>query len=179
MIRKPNRYSKPRKAYELSRIKEENVLLEKYGLKNKKEIWKTIAKVNYFRRRAMALAKSANEEQEILFNKLRGFGLKVSTIADVLALTVEDLLQRRLPSVIQRKGLAKTVREGRQMVIHKRVLIDNKVINIPSYLVYVNEEGKIKLKKRKPKAPKQEISETKEAREIKEEQPKEAKEKAK
>ena len=97
MIRKGNKYSKPRKAYESSRIKEENVLLEKYGLKNKKEIWKTIAKVRYYRKRAMDLAKSSSEEQEVLFGKLRGLGLNVNTVADVLALTTENLLHRRLP----------------------------------------------------------------------------------
>lgn len=35
MIRKKNLYSRPKKAFEISRIKEENILLEKYGLKKK------------------------------------------------------------------------------------------------------------------------------------------------
>jgi small subunit ribosomal protein S4 len=147
MIRKANKYSRPRKPYEASRIKEENVLLEKYGLKNKKEIWKTIAKVNYFRKRAMDLAKSPVEEQEVLFGKLRGLGLKVNTIADVLALTPEALMQRRLPTVVNKKGFSRTVREARQMVTHKRVTIDGKVVNAPSYLVYVAEEDKISIRK--------------------------------
>jgi small subunit ribosomal protein S4 len=158
MIRKGNLYSRPRKPYEASRIKEENSLMERYGLKNKKEIWKTIAKVNYFRRRAMALAKSSHEEQEILFGKLRALGLKVNTIADVLALTTESLLNRRLPTVIHKRGFSRTVKEGRQMVVHKRALIDGKVVNAPSYLVSVAEEDKISIRKSnsKPKAAKEE-----------------------
>jgi len=151
MIKKPNRYSRPRKPYEASRIKDENILVEKYGLKNKREIWKTIAKVTYFRKRAMSLAKSSTEEQEVLFNKLRGLGLKVNTIADVLALTTEALLQRRLPTVVHKKGFSTTVRDARQMVVHKRVLIDGKVVNVPSYLVYVSEEDKISIRKSNPK----------------------------
>ena len=159
MIRKGNKYSRPRKPYESGRIKEENVLLEKYGLKNKKEIWKTIAKVNYFRRRAMALARSSSEEQEVLFNKLRGLGLKVNTIADILALTTESLLERRLPTVVHKKGFASTVKAARQMVVHKRISINDRVVNAPSYLVYVNEENAIKVAKAKQRKPKESAAE--------------------
>ena len=55
MIRKKKRYSRPKKAYEISRIKEENALLKRYALKNKLEVWKNIAQVDYFRRRAKYL----------------------------------------------------------------------------------------------------------------------------
>ena len=139
MIRKKNKYSKPKKAFEISRIREENELLKKYALKNKREIWKTIAKVAYFRKRAMALAKAPIEEQEVLFNKLRNLGLKVNSMADVLALKVNDLLERRLPTIVFKKNLALTIKQARQMVVHKNVMVNNKVINIPSYLVSVSE----------------------------------------
>ena len=75
MIRKKKRYSRPKKAYEISRIKEENALLKRYALKNKLEVWKNIAQVDYFRRRAKSLAKSSLEEQNILFNKLKNISL--------------------------------------------------------------------------------------------------------
>lgn len=156
MIRKTNRYSKPRKSYEASRMKDENLLVEKYGLKNKKEIWKTIAKVNYFRKRAMALAKAPEEEQEVLFGKLRGLGLKVNTTADVLALTVEDLLNRRLPTILAKKGFASTVKAARQMVVHRRVMINDRFVKVPSYLVFVNEENNIKIKSSSTKPAKKE-----------------------
>ncbi len=156
MIRKKKRYSRPKKAYEKIRIAEENALLKKYGLKNKLEVWKTKAKVSYFRKRAMALAKSSSEEQEILFSKLRALGLKTNTTADVLALKIEDLLERRLPTVVFKKNLAKTTQEARQMVTHKRILIDNRVVDSPSFLVSVEEEGKITLKKKANPKPKPE-----------------------
>src|SRR3970282_1828259 len=104
MIRKKNKYSRPKKAFEISRIKEENVLLKKYALKKKLEVWKTIAKIDYYRRRAKALARSSLEEQEVLFNKLKALGLKADTITDVLALKVENLLDRRLPTIVFKKG---------------------------------------------------------------------------
>jgi small subunit ribosomal protein S4 len=165
MIRKKKRYSRPKKAYETARIKEENELLKKYGLKNKLEVWKTQAKVSYFRKRAMALAKLSSEEQEVLFGKLRSLGLKTNTTADVLALKIEDLLERRLPTVVFKKNLAKTTQEARQMVTHKRILIDNKVVDSPSFLVSVEEENKITLKKKaKPEVKKVEESKPEETK---------------
>ncbi len=157
MIRKKKRYSRPKKAFESARIAEENSLMKKYALKNKLEVWKNQARVDYFRRRAKALAKSSNEEQEVLFGKLRGLGLKADSIADVLALKLENLLERRLPMVVFKKGFSKTPQEARQMVVHKRILIDNNVTNSPSYLVSVSEENLITLKKsNKPAKPKAE-----------------------
>jgi len=160
MIRKGKGYVRPKKLYEKSRINEENTLVNKYGLKNKREIWKTIAKVSYYRRRAKSLAKSTPEEQEVLFSKLKSIGLKAQSIADVLALNVEDILRRRLPTIIAQNGLAQTVRQARQMVVHKNILIDDNVVNIPSYIVSLDEESKIKVKVRKKVAPKSESSQS-------------------
>ena len=160
MIRKGKGYVRPKKLYEKSRINEENTLVNKYGLKNKREIWKTIAKVSYYRRRAKSLAKSTPEEQEVLFSKLKSIGLKAQSIADVLALNVEDILRRRLPTIIAQNGLSQTVRQARQMVVHKNILIDDNVVNIPSYIVSLDEESKIKVKVRKKVAPKSESSQS-------------------
>lgn len=162
MIRKKNRYLRPKKAFELSRIKEENAQMKKYALKNKLEIWKTIAKVTYFRNRAKALARAPAEEQQVLFNKLKALGLNTNTISDVLALKIENLLDRRLPTVVFKKGISKTTQEARQMVVHKRIMIDNRVNNIPSYLVSVSEEDLISLRKsNKPAKAKVELKEEK------------------
>lgn len=151
MKRKKNLYSKPRKPFEKERIKEENILKKEYGLKNKREIWKTIAKVNYFRKRAMALAKEDPKIQQEYFKKLRSIGLKINSIADVLDLKVKNLLERRLPTLVARKGLAYSVKHARQMVVHKKILIDGRVINSPSYIVPVSLENKISLKEKKKK----------------------------
>ena len=147
MIRKHKTYVRPKKAYEKSRMEEENKIAEKYGLKNKREIWKTIAKVSYFRRRAKALAKSSNEEQEVLFNKLQNLGLKVNSIADVLALNVENLLNRRIQTVLLHKKLANTIKHARQMIVHRKVMINGSIVTTPSYLVSVEDENTLSLKK--------------------------------
>lgn len=146
MIRKHKNYTRPRKLYDSVRIGEENKLVEKYALKNKREIWKTEAKVRYFRSRAKNLITASLEEQNRFFTKLVAIGLNASTISDVLALTKEDLLQRRLTSVLVQRKLARTANEARQMVSHKRVRINGSVVSTPSYLVPVNEENHIMVK---------------------------------
>lgn len=151
MIRKHKSYVKPKKAYEVVRMKEENVLVEKYGLKNKREVWKSIAKLNYFRRRAKALAKSSSEEQEVLFKKLQALGLKTESIADVLALSVEDILERRFATLVAKKGFANTARHARQLIVHKKILINGKVVNSPGRLITLKEESSFFLVKKEPK----------------------------
>lgn len=146
MLRKKKLFVRPKKAFESVRIKEENELLKKYGLKSKREIWKALARVNYFRRRAKELAKSSREEQELFFSKLKAIGLKTKFIADVLNLKVEDILERRLPTLIAKKGLASTPQQARQFVVHKKVIVGGNVINIPSYIVPVSLENSIKIK---------------------------------
>ena len=160
MIRKKKRYLKPRKLYVTTRIKEENALMKKYALKNKREIWKTLARVNYFRARAKELSRAPHEERENFFVKLRALGLKTHNSADVLGLKVEDLLERRLPTIVVKKNIATTAKQARQLVVHKKILIKGKVLDAPSYLVPVADEDSILLKtKQKTKKPKEEKSE--------------------
>ena len=77
--------------------------------------------------------------------------MKTDSIADVLALKIEDLFERRLPTVIFKKKLAATPKQARQMVVHKKVLIDNKIVDSPSYLVSLSEENLISLRQKKAK----------------------------
>lgn len=163
MLRKKKLYVRPKKAFESARIKDENELVKRYGLKNKREIWKTLAKITYYRRRAKELARAPIEEQEVFFSKLNALGLKANSIADVLGLKVENLLERRLPSVMARKKIASSPKQARQMVVHKKVAVDGNVINIPSYIVPVAFENSILIRQKQ----KQEQKESSEVREEK------------
>ena len=155
MKRKHKIYSKPKRPFDKARIDEEAVIKKEYGLKNKREIWKADAKVRVMRQKAKKLIKASPEEQKALFEQLQRIGLKVESIADVLGLDKTDYLNRRLQTVVAIKGLAPTVKSARQMITHKKVLVDGKAVNIPSYIVPVELEDKItvreKVKKEKPK----------------------------
>lgn len=152
--RKRKKYSKPRKLYDKIRIEEENELIKKYGLKKKKEIWKADAATERLRGKAKRLITASEESKQKLFSKLNKSGLKVKTISDVLGLKKEDLLRRRLQSILIQKNLANP-KEARQLIIHKHVSINGNIVNRPGYIVDINEEDKIrvfkKLKKEKEK----------------------------
>ncbi len=149
MIRKKKKYSKPRKPYEKIRIKEEDELVKKYGLKNKREIWKTLAKIKYFRNRAKELARHPIEEQQVLFSKLNSLGLKAENTSNILDLKVEDFMNRRLSTIVGKNKMASTIKQARQLIVHKKVLISGKIVNSPGYLVPVAEENLITLKNKK------------------------------
>ena len=146
MIRKKNKFSWPRKLYDKTRIKGEVKLVEEYGLKNKREIWKAESKIKYFRNRAKFLITESQEQKEQFFSKLRSIGLSVKTIADVLALNKEDLLKRRLSTIVWKRGLANTAKQSRQLIVHKKVFVNGAAVNIPSYIVPTELESLITLK---------------------------------
>jgi len=151
MKRKHKKYSRPRRPFDKARIGEEAEIKKEYGLKNKKEIWKADAKVGAIRRKAKKLIKASEDDQKALFLQLQKIGLKVNSIADVLGLDKTDYLKRRLQTIVALKGLASTINSARQLINHKKVLVDGRAIDTPSYVVPVKIEGKITLKKKKVK----------------------------
>tara|TARA_Y100000310_G_scaffold336968_1_gene422844 strand:- start:2038 stop:2712 length:675 start_codon:yes stop_codon:yes gene_type:complete len=145
MKRQSKKYSKPRKPFDKVRIEEENVLKEKYGLKNKKEIWKADAAIGRIRNLAKQLITRSDKEKQAFVESLQKKGFQVESIADALALDKEDWLKRRLQTIVFTKKLTTTPKQARQFVAHKHVLIENKIVNIPSYQVSLEEEHLIKL----------------------------------
>jgi small subunit ribosomal protein S4 len=144
--RKRKLFSRPRKLYDSTRIESENQVVKKFGLKNKKEIWKAKSKVSLYRKRAKSLIGKDMETQQKFFEKLNKMGLNVVMISDILALTEEDLLNRRLQTIVFKKKIANSPRQARQLIVHKRILVDGKVVNTPSFLVTKEFEGKISVK---------------------------------
>ncbi|MDP3966100.1 MAG: 30S ribosomal protein S4 [archaeon] len=148
MKRKHKKYSRPKRPFDKARIEEEAVIKKKYGLKNKKEIWKADAKVRVMRQKAKKLIKANPEEQKTLFLRLQKMGLKVSSISDVLGLDKTDYLERRLQTVVFKKKISPTIKTSRQMITHKKVIVNGGVVDSPSYIVPVELENKIEIKKK-------------------------------
>jgi small subunit ribosomal protein S4 len=153
MKRKHKTYSRPKRPFEKARIMEEAKIKEEFGLKNKKEIWKSEAHVKTMRRRAKDLISANAEEQKKLFEKLQKAGFDVRSISDVLSLDKKDYLKRRLQTVIVARNIAKTPKEARQFIVHKKILVGGKIVNSPSYIVPIEMEKNISLKERKTKSP--------------------------
>lgn len=149
MKKQRRKYSRPLRPWEKGRMDAEDKLLRRYGLARKEEIWKTATVLRGLRRQARRLltasGRQAELEKEQLLSKLRRLGLLVegATLDDVLGLTVENLFERRLQTLIHRKGLARTPKQARQLVVHGHIAIAGEKVSVPSYLVSVEEEGEI------------------------------------
>lgn len=143
--RKRKKYSRPRRPFDKPRILEENELIKKYGLKNKREIWKADAAIGRIRNFAKQLITKSDEEKKAFVEKLQKKGFQIKSIADALALNKEDWLKRRLQTIVYAKKLANTPRQARQFVVHKHINVGNRTINIPSYQVNLEEEPNINL----------------------------------
>jgi len=145
------KYERPTHPWKAERITEEKEICMKYGLKNRKELWRVKSKIRRFRQQARNLLASSGEEimkeKKELFDKLKRVGiLENPTIEDILVIKTEDLLDRRLQSLVCSSGLANTMKEARQLITHNHVIVGNRTINIPSYTVAKVEEDNITLK---------------------------------
>jgi len=147
--RSRKKYDTPPHPWNADRIKEENKLLQKYGLKNKKEVWKAETMVKRYRRDARhllgLLTEQTIKERQDLINHLVNLGIlsESAKLEDVLDLTVENVLRRRLQTMVHKKGLATTAKGARQFVIHGHISLNEKKIDSPSYLVKRGEEDSI------------------------------------
>lgn len=147
-------YSRPKKIWDKTRIEEEKRLMKKYGLRRKREIWRAEALLRSFRQRARNLAARKNEEEEKrLLNRLYRLGLleKGANLNDVLSLTVEDILERRLQTIVLKKGLARTIKQARQYIVHGHIGVEGRRVKFPSFLVTREVEDKIDYYKFEPK----------------------------
>ena len=147
MRRSRKKYETPRRPWDKARIEEEKKLMRLYGLRRKREIWRAEAIVRKYRRIARALiAKKDKKIERMLLDKLSKLGiLEAQSIDDVLGMTVENILERRLQTVVWRKGLANTPKQARQLIVHGHIAINGRKVTWPSYIVPKDEEDKIEL----------------------------------
>lgn len=142
-------YARPGHPWQLARIEEERALSKEFGLRNKREIWKLQTQVKSFANdmKRLLAQKTAQSEVETkqLISHLQRIGLVSAgaTSDDILALTVRDLLARRLQSILVKQGLAQTARQARQFIVHGHVTIGGKMVCSPSYIVPVAQEPTI------------------------------------
>ena len=144
-------WKKPKRPLNYNLMMDELKTLGTFGLKTKRELWKArtnLSKLRHQARSLLALRQEIRKEKEpVLINSLSKIGLvdKNSTLDAVLNLQVIDLLSRRLQTIVQKKLYFKTPYHARQAIVHGHVMIGDRIVTIPSYVVKIDEEPKIHL----------------------------------
>ena len=144
-------WKKPKRPLNYNLMMDELKTLGTFGLKTKRELWKArtnLSKLRHQARSLLALRQEIRKEKEpVLINSLSKIGLvdKNSTLDAVLNLQVTDLLSRRLQTIVQRKLYFKTPYHARQAIVHGHIMIGDRIVTIPSYVVKIDEEPKIHL----------------------------------
>ena len=143
-------YNTPSHPWQKTRIEQERTLTHQYGLKSKKEIWKADTKVREMRRQARKLTANANDEQaqkekSLLLNKLSRLGMleQGAALEDVLRMAPENILDRRLQTQVYLQGLASTVKQSRQLIIHGHISVEGAVNRVPGMIVTKTQEKNI------------------------------------
>ena len=147
------KYETPAHPWEGERIKAENDLLMKYGLKNKRELWRAQSLVRSLRAQSRELqartrtgdpqAKTETDQLLARCARLSLLPLEGATLNDVLLLTTENILARRLQTMVFRKGLAYSPKQARQFIVHGHAAVGPRKVTIPGYLVKRGEEDQI------------------------------------
>lgn len=142
-------FKRPLKIWDKANIEKEKNLKQGYGLKNKREIWRTETILRKKRQSArtmlaMPLEERIKREKDLLGSLSRlGITTQNAGLDDVLTLTVESFLERRLQTITWRKGLANTPTQARQFITHGHIAIGGQRVTAPGYMVTAEEEGKI------------------------------------
>ncbi len=146
MKRQSKQYETPGRGWQGDRISTESTIQEDYGLANKREVWKAQSAVRQFRRRARDLNAEEDEEQEAeLIDRLVSLDIldEGAELHEILEIDIDDILERRLQTLVYRRGLAETMKEARQLVSHGHIRVGDRTITIPGYLVTAEEETNI------------------------------------
>ena len=145
-------YSTPRHPWEKDRIDYEREIVIKYGLKNKRELWKAEAILSSFRAQARTLQAKiryndpvAQKQLGLLLKKLDRLDLMGgnASLDDILSMSIENILDRRLQTVVYQKNMATTMKQARQLITHGHIKVGDRVVTIPGLSVEKEDDDKI------------------------------------
>lgn len=143
------KYSTPSHPWRKDRLEKEKELTKAYGLKNKKEIYKADSLLRRTKSQLKKLSSKRTEqaakEKEQILTKLKKIDLinDTSSIDSVLGLEVKNLMDRRLQAIVLKKGLANSPKQARQFITHAHIMVGDKKVTSPCYIVPLSEEGQI------------------------------------
>lgn len=148
--RKPRKsFETPRHPWRKDQLEEELHLVGDYGLRNKRELRRHETDLSQIRGIARTLLGSEEEKRAQLERQYltslarRGILPEQATVDNILDLNVKDLMERRLQTIVYRTGLAKSIHQAREFVVHGHISIAGDVVSVPSYIVHRDQESRI------------------------------------
>lgn len=142
------KYNTPSKVWSSERIAREHDLRNKYGLRKLKEVWLSESELRRIRKnvRSVLAGLKSDETGKQIIDRLARYNIVKpdSTLDDLLILGVDALLERRLQTIVFRKGLAHSLKQSRQLITHGFITVRNRRITSPSYVVRADESEEIR-----------------------------------
>jgi small subunit ribosomal protein S9e len=142
-----------------------------YGLRNKREVWRvqlTLSKIRraaryvFFHSLPLQRRPSNTPHSELLTldekdpkrlfegNALIRRLVRVGVLDEgrmkldyVLALKVEDFLERRLQTCVYKLGLAKSIHHARVLIRQRHIRVGKQIVNVPSFIVRLDSQKHI------------------------------------
>ncbi|KAF9967506.1 40S ribosomal protein S9 [Mortierella alpina] len=152
----PPNYSKtykvPRRPFEAARLDQELKLVGEYGLRNKREVWRIGYTLSNIRRAARELLTLDAQDPRRLFegNALIRRLVRIGVLSEdkmkldyVLALKIEDFLERRLQTQVFKLGLAKSIHHARVLICQRHIRVGKQVVDVPSFIVRLDSQKHI------------------------------------
>ena len=143
------KFDTPRFRWRKDILQEELKLIGQYGLRNKHELWRHKTILSKTRGIARSLISKTPEErakmENELLTKLKKGGIlpETAVLDNVLDLSIEDILERRLQTIVFRKGLARTIFQSRQLITHGHITVNNRRVTVPGYMVAKIDEPNV------------------------------------
>merc|ERR1711869_72010 len=142
----------PRRAFDKERLDHELQLLGTYGLKNKREIRRmglVLSKVRAVARTLLTMEEKDPRrifEGQALMRRMIRYGIldeDKQRLDYVLALKVEDFLERRLQTLVMKRRLAKSIHHARVLIKQKHIRVGHQIVDVPSFMVRVESQPHI------------------------------------
>jgi len=145
-------YKTPRRPFEKERLDAELKLIGEYGLRNKKEVWRVNLQVANIRKAARELLTLDEKDPKRIFEgaallrRLHRYAIldeDKNQLDFVLSLKVNDILERRLQTIVFKNRFAKSIHHARVLIRQRHIRVGKQLVNVPSFLVRASQQKHI------------------------------------